>query len=69
LTHGNLIDTRTFNILFCLIFYGEFKKPPIKNFGLDLGKIFIIFLKKSIKNKTLKFYDFSNSGQKICRNP
>jgi hypothetical protein len=30
-------------------FYEEFKKPRIKNFGLDLGKIFIIFLKKSIK--------------------
>jgi hypothetical protein len=50
-----------------MIFHGEFKKPPIENFGLDLGKIFIIFVKKSIKNE--KFYDFSNSGENICRNP
>jgi hypothetical protein len=30
---------------FRLIFYGEFKKPLIKNFGLDLWKIFIIFIR------------------------
>jgi hypothetical protein len=35
-------------------FYGEFKKHRIKNFKLDLGKIFVIFLKKSIKDKKNK---------------
>jgi hypothetical protein len=44
LKYGNQIDTRTFHKWFSLIFYRDFKKLLIKIFGLDLQKIFIIFL-------------------------
>jgi hypothetical protein len=40
------------------------KKLVIKNFGLDLRKIFKIFFEYSTKDE---FYDFLNGGQKICK--
>jgi hypothetical protein len=39
-----------------MIFYEELKKLRIKNFGLDLGEIFIIFLKKSMKNENFMIF-------------
>ena len=37
-------------------YHGELKKPLIKNFGLYLRKIFIIFLKKSTKNENFMIF-------------
>jgi hypothetical protein len=46
---------------------GELKKPLIKKFRLDFIHKNYYILVISTKNVKLKFYDFSNSGQKICR--
>ena len=67
LKYGNQIDTRKFHKWFGLIFYRDFKKLLIKIFGLDLRKIFIIFLKSRQQNDKKTFHDFSNSSQKICK--